>query len=232
MVARNVDEAIETLQSCLRLLDGVNKVGDLIKQGHYFAGLRVSFLEMLKRIAVLTRPGICFPTQSLEELNRLPPSAISETPFHQHIVSSLPSLRAEIKSAVTESEKSWLFDVRQSGAMVGRLALDHMEARQRRWRTKKEREREKEGVAALTARSLRVGSAVELVNNEKVECKLCWPFEPGGWISTLVSSTLQLTPCRTTKSISISNRSSNAFIYIKLSTARASCSGSIKRIGR
>lgn len=71
---------------------------------------------------------------------------------------------------MTESEKSWLFDVRQKGATVGRLALDHMESRKQRWRSKKERERDREGGQPLPSRSLRVGSAVELVTNEKIEC--------------------------------------------------------------
>lgn len=39
--ASNLDEAIDTLQACLRVLDVVNRVGDMIKDGKYWGALRV-----------------------------------------------------------------------------------------------------------------------------------------------------------------------------------------------
>ena len=102
----------------------------------------------------------------MEDLLHLPPPSISQTPFYAHILSSLPSLRLSIKDAVTASTKSWLFDVRQSGATVGKLALEQMANRIKKWRTK----REKDGGVRLA----RVGGAMELVNNERIECEaLC-----------------------------------------------------------
>jgi hypothetical protein len=70
-----------------------------------------------------------------------------------------------IKDAVTASTKSWLFDVRESGATVGRLALEQMSARIKKWRAR----REKEGGVRLA----RVGGALELVHNERTECETC-----------------------------------------------------------
>ncbi|KAL7421699.1 Rab GTPase-binding exocyst subunit S15 [Cryptotrichosporon argae] len=137
-VARNMDDAIETLQTCLRLLDLVHRVGEMIREGKYWGALR-----------------------SLEDLSHLPPPSISQTPFYTHLVSSLPSLRLSIKDAVTAGTKSWLFDIRESSARVGKLALDGMEERIRRWRAR----REKEGGVRLA----RVGGALELVSNERVE---------------------------------------------------------------
>ena len=93
----------------------------------------------------------------------MPPPAISGTPFYAHILSSLPSLRLSIKDAVTASTKSWLFDIRESGATVGRLALEQMGARIKKWRAR----REKEGGVRLA----RVGGALELVHNERAECE-------------------------------------------------------------
>ncbi|BEI79982.1 hypothetical protein CcaverHIS002_0105110 [Cutaneotrichosporon cavernicola] len=122
-VARNMDDAIETLQTCLRLLDLVHRM--------------------------------------IEDLSHLPPPAISNTPFYLHLVSSLPSLRLSIKDAVTASAKSWLFDIRESSALVGKLALEGMGNRIKRWRLK----REKDG----SARFARIGGALELVNNERAE---------------------------------------------------------------
>jgi hypothetical protein len=40
-VARNMDDAIETLQTCLRLLDLVHRVGEMIREGKYWGALRV-----------------------------------------------------------------------------------------------------------------------------------------------------------------------------------------------
>jgi exocyst complex component 6 len=39
--AANLDEAIDTLQACLRVLDVVHKVGELVTQGKYWSALRV-----------------------------------------------------------------------------------------------------------------------------------------------------------------------------------------------
>jgi hypothetical protein len=148
-----MDDAIETLQTCLRLLDLVHRVGEMIREGKYWGALRVCRLNL--------DPAYI---QSLEDLHHLPPPAISGTPFYAHILSSLPSLRLSIKDAVTASTKSWLFDVRESGATVGRLALEQMTMRIKRWRAR----REKEGGVRLA----RVGGALELVHNERAECKL------------------------------------------------------------
>jgi hypothetical protein len=40
--ARNMDDAIETLQTCLRLLDLIHRVGEMIREGKYWGALRVS----------------------------------------------------------------------------------------------------------------------------------------------------------------------------------------------
>jgi hypothetical protein len=64
---------------------------------------------------------------------------------------------------VTASTKSWLFDIRESGATVGRLALEQMTARIKKWRAR----REKEGGVRLA----RVGGALEMVHNERAECE-------------------------------------------------------------
>lgn len=63
--------------------------------------------------------------------------------------------------------KTWLFDVRESGAKVGKLALEQMGTRIKKWRMR----REKEGGVRLA----RVGGALEMVHNERVECE--WHFD-------------------------------------------------------
>jgi hypothetical protein len=39
--AANLDEAIDTLQACLRILDVVDRVGEMVKEGKYWSALRV-----------------------------------------------------------------------------------------------------------------------------------------------------------------------------------------------
>ncbi|KAG8679970.1 hypothetical protein FRC08_016620, partial [Ceratobasidium sp. 394] len=136
--AANLDEAIGTLQSCLRVLDMVNKVGDMIKARKYWSALR-----------------------TLDEIRSLPFSSLSQTPFLDHILASLPSLRGQIKDAVTAEHKSWLFAIRELTGQVGELALAAVQERTKRWKVR----REKEGLAYAN----RVGCAVELVTNEKIE---------------------------------------------------------------
>jgi hypothetical protein len=68
-----------------------------------------------------------------------------------------------IKDAVSASTKTWLLEVRESSALVGKLALRHMDGRIRKWRAK----REKEGGIRLA----RMGGALELVYNERSECE-------------------------------------------------------------
>ena len=40
--AANLDGAIDTMQSCLRVLDVLNRIGDMVKDGKYWSALRVS----------------------------------------------------------------------------------------------------------------------------------------------------------------------------------------------
>jgi hypothetical protein len=46
---------------------------------------------------------------------------------------------------------------------VGKLALDQMEVRAKKWKVKMERDG--------NVKEIRIGSAIELVNNEKSECE-------------------------------------------------------------
>ncbi|KAF4575090.1 hypothetical protein EYR36_006446 [Pleurotus pulmonarius] len=136
--AANLDEGIDSLQACLRVLDVVNRVGEMVQAGKYWSALR-----------------------SLEDIESMPPTSLSQTPFFQHLLSSLPSLRTQIKDAVTASVKQWLLEIRNISAEVGRLAMDAMDARNRRWRARRDRD--------PLLQTVRVGSAVELVTYEKTE---------------------------------------------------------------
>lgn len=74
---------------------------------------------------------------------------------------SLPSLRGQIKDAVTASTKQWLLEIRNLTGEVGKLALEAMENRTRRWRSRREKD--------PMLRPSRVGSAVETVSYETTD---------------------------------------------------------------
>ena len=98
----------------------------------------------------------------------MPPASLSQTPLFQHLLSSLPSLRAQIQDAVTASMKQWLLEMRNVSARVGELALEAMDTRIRKWRTRRERE--------PLLKMSRVGSAVEMVTYERTECETSLMF--------------------------------------------------------
>ena len=157
--ASNLDEAVETLQACLRVLDVVNRVGEMIKEGKYWSALRVRDSYPVHNWSIALNTSYA---QSLEDIESMPTTSLSQTPLFQHLLSSLPSLRGQIKDAVSASMKQWLLDIRNVSAQVGQLALDAMDHRVRKWRTR----REKDSLLKLSS----VGSAVEIATNEKSEC--------------------------------------------------------------
>lgn len=135
-----MDEAIETLQLCLRVLDMANRVDGMIENKRYFSALR-----------------------SLEELSTIHLKPVLHHEFARHMLDSIPAMREQIRTAVTREMREWLFEVREKGRLVGQLALDAMEARQKRWKVKSG----KDAMLSLA----KVNSPIELVVNERVECK-------------------------------------------------------------
>ena len=98
---------------------------------------------------------------------------------------------------------------------MGRLALEQMTARIKKWRAR----REKEGGVRLA----RVGGALEMVHNERAECepKLSGEF-----------ADIQLMRSTMTTSRSTLNRYINVYIYTTRWNVDQSCSGVISRTER
>jgi exocyst complex component 6 len=46
--ASNLDEAIDNMQAGLRVLDVVNRVGEMVREGKYWSALRVSLLKFVR----------------------------------------------------------------------------------------------------------------------------------------------------------------------------------------
>jgi hypothetical protein len=69
----------------------------------------------------------------------------------------------QIKDAVTAAKNTWLLELRNVSGQVGLLALEAMDLRTRRWKARKDKDPQ--------LKLNRVGGAVELITNEKVECE-------------------------------------------------------------
>lgn len=121
---------------------------------------------------------------------------------------------------MTASMKQWLLEIRNVSTQVGKLALDSMEARTRRWRAR----RDKDPMLRLS----RVGSAVEMVTYEKTECKLIAFFASENHLIDFV----QIMYWITIKSKWISNLYTNVYIFIRLSTRWTSSANPIKLTAR
>lgn len=173
-VRERVDEGVEALRGAMELLEGVQRVGGLIESGKSWSALRVRSLPLLHLplpSTALAHADWPSELQSLDELTHSPVSStLSTTPLYAHIQSRLPLLRQTLKSKVTSSLKTWLFDIRQSSGLLGRLATDEMRRRERRWRAR--RDRDVIGAGGKGAGG--VGSAVEEGVNEKNECESCF----------------------------------------------------------
>lgn len=89
-------------------------------------------------------------------------------PFATLMLASLPVARSAIKEEVTRSLKAWMFEARSASRSVGRNALEAMDARGRRWASKKRKE------TNLTL--ARVNGPVELVTSERHECRHSSPL--------------------------------------------------------
>jgi hypothetical protein len=101
--------------------------------------------------------------QSLDELQTIHLKPVLHFPFAAHMLSTVPSTQSQIRDAVTRDFKSWLFEARNESRNVGRLALDAMEQRNRRWRARKARDPDG------TFRLARVGSPIECGISERHE---------------------------------------------------------------
>jgi len=170
-VGQNIDEAIDTLQACLRVLDMAGKVRGLIENDKFFSALRVSCKHHVSLVPFLgwrLTASCCCP-QQLEDLqtNHLKP--VLHYPFASLMLNSIPTSRNAIRESVTRSLKAWMYEAREASRAVGKGALDAMEQRGRRWTARKRKE---------TAVGLaKINGPIELGVSERHECRLT-PVHP------------------------------------------------------
>ncbi|KAA1138829.1 hypothetical protein PGTUg99_017684 [Puccinia graminis f. sp. tritici] len=116
-VSTNIQETIETLQSCLKVLDLSKKLSQQISERKFYSALR-----------------------SLDELQfvHLKP-LLGFAAFAGYLGEALPNEKIRIREEVTKQLNSWLYDARQQSQQLGRLALEALELRDRRWKARKDR---------------------------------------------------------------------------------------------
>ncbi|CAG8470214.1 2035_t:CDS:2, partial [Scutellospora calospora] len=110
---KNIDEAVETLQLCLHVLDMANRVNYLVEERKYYSALR-----------------------TLEELQTVHLRKVIQYEFAKHMHESIPVMQNSVKDAVTKEMKEWLFRVRQVTRQVGKISMEQMKIRQERWKAK------------------------------------------------------------------------------------------------
>ncbi|GAA5858297.1 hypothetical protein JCM8547_004638 [Rhodosporidiobolus lusitaniae] len=116
-VGQNIDEAIDTLQACLRVLDVSSKVASLITNAKYYSALR-----------------------QLEDLQSTYLKPVLHYPFASLMLSSIPESRAHIRDEVSRALKAWMYEAREASRSVGKGALEAMEMRGRRWNARRRKE--------------------------------------------------------------------------------------------
>ncbi|KAL1920783.1 uncharacterized protein VTP21DRAFT_11418 [Calcarisporiella thermophila] len=138
----NIESTIDTMRTCLHVLELANKASTHIEQRKYYSALKT--LDNLQ-------------TQHLRQ--------VGQYEFAQHMQEGIPVMKNQIKEAVTNELKEWLFRVRQSSRKIGQLAMEQMRVRQERWRLKIKQN-------ANIKPSYAVNSAIEQVLNEETECNI------------------------------------------------------------
>lgn len=115
-VSRNISEAVETLEGCLKVLNMTNKIREYVDDKNFYAALR-----------------------ALSDLQTVQLREIAPYEFVTMIKESIPSIKKMIQDAVMSRLKSWLFDIREKSRDVGRAAFEDTLRRKDRWRRQIER---------------------------------------------------------------------------------------------
>jgi len=146
-VGQNIDELINTLQDCLKVLDQSRKIQNLLNDDEQ----------------TTTRPKYFSCLRQLEDLQSIHLKPVMNYPFAKEMLTSLPETRSEIKKSVLKSLKTWMFEARESSRSVGKGALENMESRGRKWNSRKRNDQ------TSTMRLAKINGPVELGVSERYE---------------------------------------------------------------
>ncbi|KAG2220229.1 hypothetical protein INT45_008770 [Circinella minor] len=143
-VQQNVEDAIEVLQKSLTMLELANTANVQLESKKYYSALKT--LDNLEN----------------EHLQDMP----SYT-FVEHISKGVPLTQKMVKDDVTIQLREWLATVRGVSREIGSLAMQRMQERQDRWRTKTA-----DNPKLRYLQHHNVNSAIEMVVNEGLESSI------------------------------------------------------------
>lgn len=135
---QNIDEALKSLHECMHVLELSTLIDELISQQKYYSALR-----------------------RLDELGDVHLKLVAHHEFAQRLRDNIPDIRERIQREVIKQLKGWMFDVRAKSGAIGRVALETMEARQQRWRSRSQKD--------PMLRMSSINSPIEQVMNEKID---------------------------------------------------------------
>ncbi|KAJ3411833.1 hypothetical protein HDV05_001675 [Chytridiales sp. JEL 0842] len=107
----NIETAMESLQTCLFVLDVANKVNSQIENKKYYSALRM-----------------------LEDLQTVHLQNVTQFTFSKSMLDFIPQQRENIREAVAKEMKEWFVSVHENTRRVGKMILDTTMARQERQR--------------------------------------------------------------------------------------------------
>lgn len=110
-VRENLDTAIETVESCLQVLELTNKTHDLIKAKKHFAALK-----------------------SLDDLQNVHLKEVSDYGFARMINDSVPQLTSLVQEDVVNDTFKWLSSLRSVYPAIGQAAFQETERLRQEWR--------------------------------------------------------------------------------------------------
>ena len=111
IVSKNITEAAESLETCLKVLNATNRIRDYVDDKNFYAALR-----------------------SLADIQNVQLRGIAQYEFVKLIRDSIPSIKKLIQDAVMARQKTWLFEVREKSRAVGKSAFNDTLRRKDRWR--------------------------------------------------------------------------------------------------
>ncbi|KAI9142769.1 exocyst complex subunit Sec15-like-domain-containing protein [Paraphysoderma sedebokerense] len=146
-IFQNIETAIEHLQSCLHVLDLVNRANIQIDTHKFYAALR-----------------------TLDELQNKYMRNVIQYDFAKYLVECIPALKENLQDAVMRELREWFVKVRENSRKVGKLAMEQVHIREQRWKMKSTQGALSPKVAGKSSGN--INASVELVMNEENEANI------------------------------------------------------------
>ncbi|KAJ3188751.1 hypothetical protein HDU85_004465 [Gaertneriomyces sp. JEL0708] len=137
----NIELAIESLQSCLFVLDIANKINASLESRKYYSALKM-----------------------LEELRSTHLRNLRQYTFAKHMNEWIPLMQEKVREAVLSELRDWLVSIRENTRKIGDKALEHIARKQERAKNKSARA-ERGGLAILES-SVNIGLSLDVINTD------------------------------------------------------------------